>query len=156
MRKNAAKYHGSRNSRPKDVENTAAPTWDRDEYQRVDGGRRMVRAQKIHGPQWVRAFSRWSLRIEFFLMDEPGVVSLFVNLGSNREKPSVGGRHSRFYRFWTLANGGPPRRGETMDFNIFLDKCFWARIDDSLVDHTGKQKSENEIYSRIVDLEEVI
>ena len=34
-------------------------------------------------------FPRWSLRIEFHLMDGPGTVSLFVNLGNDRENPVV-------------------------------------------------------------------
>jgi hypothetical protein len=130
--------------------------WEQDDYPRVDGGLRMVRAHKIQGPEWVRAFSRWSLRIEFHLMDERGTVSLFLNLGTDRERPTVGGRKSRFYRFWTLANGGPPRKHEVMNYEIFLGKCFWARIEDCTKDSEGRPKLDGEKYSRIVDLEELI
>ena len=130
--------------------------WERDDYPRVDCGRRMVRGHEIQGPEWVRAFSRWSLRIEFHMMDELGTVSLFVNLGSNRERPTVGGRRSRFYRYWTLANGGPPRKHQCMNYDIFLGKCFWARIEDCSKDSEGRLKPDRERYSRIVDLEELI
>ena len=132
------------------------PVSERDDYPRVDCGRRMVRAHKIQGPEWVRAFSRWSLRIEFHLMDESGTVSLFVNLGNCREKPIVGGRRSKFYRYWTMAIGGPPRKHEVMNYNIFMDKCFWARIEDCSKDSEGRPKLDEEKYSRIVDLEELI
>jgi len=132
------------------------PVWEQDDYPRVDCGRRMVRAHKIQGPEWVRGFSRWSLRIEFHLMDEPGTVSLFVNLGNDREKPTVPGRKSRFYRYWTMANGGPPRKHEVMNYDIFMDKCFWARIEDCAKNSEGRLKPDRERYSRIVDLEELI
>ena len=116
----------------------------------------MVRAHKIQGPEWVKAFSRWSLRMEFHLMDEPGIVSLFLNLGSNRDRPTVDGRKSNFYRYWTLANGGPPKRGQQMRWEVFLDKCFWARVDDCLKDSEGREKQDYDVYSRIVALEELI
>ena len=116
----------------------------------------MVRAHKIQGPEWVRAFCRWSLRIEFHLMDEPGTVSLFVNLGTNRDRPTVGGRRSNYYRFWTMANGTPPRKGEAMHYDIFIGKCFWALVENSVTDNAGRQKPEHDVYSRIVELEELI
>ena len=84
------------------------PTWDGEEYPRIDGGLRMVRAHKIQGPQWVKAYGRWSLRIEFHTMDERGTVSLFLNLGTNRKQPKVPGRKSNFYRYWTLASKRRP------------------------------------------------
>jgi len=133
-----------------------APTWEQDAYPRIDGGRRMVRAHLIHGPEWVRSFSRWSLRIEFHLMDEPGTVSLFVNLGTDRERPTVGGRKSKFYRYWTLANGEPPRKHQTMNYDVFIGKCFWAKVEDCVKDSAGKDKEDYDVYSRIVDLVELI
>ena len=132
------------------------PTWEHDEYPRIDCGRRMVRACGVQGPEWVRAFSRWSLRIEFHLMDEPGIVSLFLNLGSNREKPTIGGRKSKYFRYWTLANGGAPRKHEPMHWDIFLDKCFWAQVEDCKKDSEGRDKEDYNVYSRIVCLEELI
>ncbi len=132
------------------------PTWDREDYPRIDGGLRMVRAHKIQGPEWVIAYGRWSLRIEFHTMDEPGTVSLFLNLGTVRKNPKVPGRKSNFYRYWTLANGGPPKRGQTMHWDVFLDKCFWARVEDCKEDSQGHEKEEYDVYSRIVDLEKLI
>src|SRR6185369_17784750 len=120
--------------------------WERDDYPRVDCGRRMVRGHEIQGPEWVRAFSRWSLRIEFHMMDELGTVSLFVNLGTNRDRPTVGGRRSNYYRFWTMANGTPPRKGEAMHYDIFIGKCFWALVENSVTDNAGRQKPEHDVY----------
>jgi len=133
-----------------------APTWEGDEYLRVEQGRRMVCGVKIQGPEWVHAFSRWSLRIEFQFMDEPGTVSLFINLGANRERPTIGGRRSNYYKYWTLAKGGPPRKHEVMNYDIFVGKCFWALVEDCVNDSTGKAKHADEIYSKIVDLVELI
>jgi len=61
----------------------------------------------------VRAFSRWSIRIEFATVHEPGGVSAFFNLGSDRLKQYIG-RQSKYFQAWTLANGGLPRKGEQM------------------------------------------
>jgi hypothetical protein len=128
-----------------------APVWAKDAYERIDGGERLVRVTALQGPEWVRSYGRWSLRIECCTMDEPGTVSAFVNLGRNRERPVPGGRKSKFYRWWCMANGAPPRRGEAMDYAVFMDKCFWALVSDSKVDENGKSKQEFEIYSRITD-----
>ena len=43
-----------------------------------------------------------------------------------------------------------------MNYEIFLGKCFWARIEDCSKDSEGRPKLEDEKYSRIVDLEELI
>ena len=43
-----------------------------------------------------------------------------------------------------------------MNYDIFMDKCFGARIEDCAKDDEGRLKSDGERYSRIVDLEEFI
>jgi hypothetical protein len=92
-----------------------APTlvWEGVEYPRMEPGRYLVRGLKVQGPEWVRAFSRWSIRIEFATVHEPGGVSAFFNLGSDRLKQYIG-RQSKYFQAWTLANGGLPRKGEQM------------------------------------------
>jgi hypothetical protein len=60
--------------------------WQGAEYPLMDAGRYLVRGLKVQGPEWVRAFSRWSIRIEFGTVHEPGVVSAFFNLGKDRTK----------------------------------------------------------------------
>jgi hypothetical protein len=79
----------------------------------MEPGRYLVRGLKVQGPEWVRAFSRWSICIEFATVHEPGGVSAFFNLGSDRLKQYIG-RQSKYFQAWTLANGGLPRKGEQM------------------------------------------
>lgn len=127
------------------------PVWEGKEYQRHDQGERLIRVVEIQGPEWVRRYHRWSVRLESALTDEPGVVSYFMNMGNNPEAPWAG-RHSNYYKAWTLANGGPPRRGEAMDPDIFLGKFFRALIEDCKKDSSDKEKADGEVYSHIKEL----
>jgi hypothetical protein len=43
-----------------------------------------------------------------------------------------------------------------MHWEIFLGKCFWARVEHSVNDSDGKKKAESDVYSRIVELEALI
>jgi hypothetical protein len=85
-------------------------------------------------------------------MDEAGEVSFFLNMG-NGESPSAGrSGESKFFHAWTLANDGPPRRGQEMSPKIFLGKCFLARVEDCTCDSKGRPKSTDDVYSRITEL----
>jgi hypothetical protein len=128
-----------------------APTlvWEGVEYPRMEPGRYLVRGLKVQGPQWVRAFSRWCLRVEFATVHEPGGVSAFFNLGSDRLKQYIG-RQSKYFQAWTLANGGLPRKGEQMSPDVFLDgQFFWVTVEDSSRKTDGTEKVDAEVYSRI-------
>ena len=130
---------------------TCAPAlvWEGVEYPRMEPGRYLVRGLKVQGPEWVRAFSRWSLRIEFATVHEPGGVSAFFNLGSDRLKQYIG-RQSKYFQAWTIANGGLPRKGEQMSPNVFLDgQFFWVTVEDSSRKTDGTEKVDAEVYSRI-------
>jgi hypothetical protein len=131
------------------------PVWDGKEYQRHDQGERLIQVCEIQGPEWVRRYSRWSIRLGCSLTDEPGEVSYFMNMGNNRKSPRVG-RHSNYYKAWTLTNGGPPRKGEGMDPAIFLGKFFRARIEDCGKDSNDKDKINEEVYSHITELRELV
>jgi hypothetical protein len=88
-------------------------------------------------------------------MHEPGVVSLFINLGTDRSAPKIGkSRQSKYFQHWTLANQGPPRKGQPMNWDIFIDKCFWARVEESRLNSERKEKMDAEVYSRISKFEE--
>jgi hypothetical protein len=85
-------------------------------------------------------------------MDEPGEVSFFLNMGSG-ESPSAGkSGESKFFNAWSLANDGPPYRGQKMSPDIFLGKCFIALVEDCTRNSKGTPKSEDEVYSRITEL----
>jgi hypothetical protein len=130
--------------------------WDGRDYQRLETGLREVYVAEVQGPEWVRSFRRWSLRIGCCTVDEPGEVSAFVNLGEG-DRPSLGkGRQSRAYRLIVLALGGPPPRGQIDFKQILVGKHFLVRIDDCAFDSRNRQKSEGEIYSRIAEFVRLI
>jgi hypothetical protein len=131
------------------------PVWDGKEYQRHDQGERLIQVCEIQGPEWVRRYSRWSIRLGCCLTDELGEVSYFMNMGTNREGPRAG-RHSNYYNAWTLANGDPPRKGEVMDPKIFLGKFFRASIEDCGKDSNDRDKLPGEVYSHIKELRELV
>lgn len=145
--------HRSTSSRTKAA--VAAPdiVWNGAEYPKLDAGVRLVRVHAIQGPEWVRRFSRWSLRLECRLTDEEADASIFFNLGTYRASPSIGrGRQSKYYRAWVLANGGePPRKGQSMEPSIFIDKFFYARVENCKRDSDGNLKDEAAVYSLITD-----
>ena len=146
------KSHPQRSRTPKA---NLIPVWDGKEYQRHEEGERLIQVRKIQGPEWVRSYSRWSIRLECCLTDEPGEVSYFMNMGNDREGPRAG-RHSNYYKAWTLANGGPPRKGEAMDPKIFLDKFFRAQVTDCKKDSNDKDKPKGDVYSHITELRELV
>jgi hypothetical protein len=127
----------------------APPIWDKDPYVRVRPGRYLVRVVEIQGPAWLRMGNRWSLRLDCALFEEPGNVSLFLNLGGTKNGYDAPGRQSNFYRYWTMANGEMPRKGQLLDWNIFIDKCFMAEVEDVAKNRLGGKKDESQIYSRI-------
>ena len=61
------------------------PVWRGADYARVTAGRYQAIATRHKGPEWVRPFSRWSLLVEFELLDDGARVCAFYNFGSNRE-----------------------------------------------------------------------
>lgn len=132
-----------------------APVWQGQQYPKHDEGVRLVRVSKIHGPLWVNRYRRWSIRLVCSLTDEPGEVSYFMNMGDKRDGPRAG-RQSNYYRAWTLANGGPPRTGETMVTEVFLDKFFRVRIADCRKDSDEKEKPADEVYSHVAELLELV
>jgi hypothetical protein len=117
------------------------PIWDGKEYPRLDPAIYLIRVQSIQGPQWLRCFSRWSVRLECHLMHELGEVRGFFNLGNNPSGQHVG-RASRYWRAWTLANEAPPRKGEQMAPHVFLDKMFRVQVEDSRKDSEGGVKTD--------------
>ena len=115
----------------------------------------MLRFHSIQGPQWITRYRRWAIRLEGHFVDEPGIVSFFMNMGDDPKQPRVG-RHSKYYKSWTLANGGPPRKGQAMDPSVFLDKFFLVRIEDCRKDGDDKEKPDGEVYSHITELLELV
>jgi hypothetical protein len=127
----------------------APPVWDKGEYAVTDDGPLLVRVVSVQGPEWIRKYQRWSIRLECEGVFETVSLSLFISLSDNPSGPSVGGRQSKFYRHWSMANGGPPKKGQAMNWDAFVDKFFMAEVKKSTKNGQGEVKEEEEIYSRI-------
>jgi hypothetical protein len=123
--------------------------WDKDQYSRVPRGRYSAVATRIQGPEWVRAFRRWSIIVEFELLSESAPVCAFYNLGNDPDRLHFG-RKSKYVHDWTIANGEAPHKGQTLNPTVFMTgQVFELEISDSLRNSEEQQKSEPEIYSRV-------
>ena len=130
----------------------AGMLWCGPDYPLLEPGTYVVRALKTQGPEWVRSFCRWSLRIEFALTAEPGLVSAFFNLGNDKSARRIG-RQSRYFKAWTIANGELPRRGEAMSPSVFLNGQFFeVQVEKCDKDSEGNAKLEAEVYSRVTKI----
>ena len=132
------------------------PVWDGPEYRVYPSGIYDVRVNDLQGPQWLKNYQRWSLRVECNFLTEKGDVSGFLNLGGDPERPGRPGRQSNFFKVWCMANGGPPRRGQTMDWNDLLGKFFRVRIETAAKNGKGQSLSPAERYSKVVEFLECI
>ncbi len=131
------------------IDRSAGLVWRGPDYPVLSPGKYIVRGVKIQGPEWVRSYRRWSVRVEFGLISEPASVSAFFNLGDDQSGYKVG-RQSRFYKAWTLANGEHPRRGEVMSPDIFLEgKFFEVEVESCNRDAEGNPKPGAEVYSTV-------
>ncbi|WP_263382254.1 hypothetical protein [Granulicella arctica] len=131
------------------IDRAKAMVWTGPEYPVLRPGKYTVRGLSIQGPDWVRSYFRWSLRIEFGLTTETESVSAFFNFGSDAAKPRIG-RQSRYYKAWVVANGEHPRKGEEMSANVFLEGQFFeVEVDDCNRDAEGNSKPGADTYSRI-------
>ena len=139
-----------RNDRAPRTPTTVPPmVWDKDQYSRVPPGRYSAVATRIQGPEWVRAFQRWSIMVEFALLSENLSVCAFYNLGNERGRLHFG-RRSKYIHDWTIARGEAPSRGESLSPEVFLEgQVYELEIADSRKNAEDHEKSEPEIYSRV-------
>jgi hypothetical protein len=137
------------------VPKTPTLVWKGADYPKISSGKYQVRGVSYQGPEWVRAYQRWSLRIEFALVTEPGRASAFFNFGTNPEKVHIG-RQSRYWKAWVQANGELPTKGQEMTPEVFLEgQFFWVTIDDAVLNSDRAKKSDAEVYSRITEFHSV-
>jgi hypothetical protein len=134
------------------ISQAAELVWRGPEYPVLPTGKYTVRGVAIQGPQWLRNYQRWSLRVEFTLIDEPILVSAFFNFGSDRNRPNVG-RRSKYYKAWVLANGEHPRRRQQMSPDIFLEGQFFeVEVQSCKMNEEGQLKPNAEMYSIVTKL----
>ncbi len=124
--------------------------WNGPEYPVLSPGIYTVGGIKYQGPEWVRSFMSWKLRLEFGLVTEPISVSAFFHMGTSPERARVG-RQSRYYKAWVLANGEHPKRGQKMTPDVFMEgQLFEVEVADCNRDSQGNPKPNAEVYSRVV------
>jgi hypothetical protein len=128
-------------------------TWQGVDLPRVTPGDYQAVCVRWQGPEWCRAFRRWSLRLEFSLLAENLCVSAFFNMGSDATRPHIG-RRSRFYAVWSMANGEAPRKGQQMALETFTDPAllYLVRVADATKDGKDGDKPDALRYSRVTDI----
>jgi len=65
------------------------PVWRGADYARVTEGRYEAMAVRYQGPEWVRPYSRWSLLVEFELLDDGARICAFYNMGNDPAGPKI-------------------------------------------------------------------
>ncbi len=130
--------------------NTPALVWEGAERPRIRPGEYTARCTGYQGPQWVRAFGRWGLRLDFVLEPEEQAVSLFYSLGEDRNAFRFGTR-SKYFKDWVRANGGPPKRGQEMSPAVLVNPeiGYTVHVGDAVKDSEGALKDGALVYSRI-------
>jgi hypothetical protein len=98
--------------------------WEGIDLPRVAPGIYQAVCVTWQGPEWVRDFQRWCLRLEFALLADGTLVSRFYNLGGDRTHKHYG-RRSLFYKVWCLANGEPPHKGQRMTLETFTEEALF-------------------------------
>ena len=128
-------------------------TWQGADLPRIPPGDYRAVCIGWQGPEWVRAFRRWSLRLEFSLLADGTLVSGFYNFGSDSTGPRIG-RKSRFYAAWCVANGEMPRKGERMTLETFTDPSllYTVRVADAVKDTKEAAKPDAMVYSRVTEI----
>lgn len=125
------------------------PIWRGADYMRVPAGHYQAVARRYQGPEWVRPFARWSLLVEFELLDDGALVCAFFNFGNNQEAPEIM-RRGNYFKAWTLANGELPRKGQPMSPEVFLDgQIYTVEVKDSRNDAAETEKVDAEVYSKV-------
>jgi hypothetical protein len=128
------------------------PVWRGANYVRVPEGRYRAVAVRYQGPEWVLAFSRWSLLVEFELLDDGTRVCAFYNFGNDRAEPKIA-RGGNYFKAWTRANGELPRKGQAMSQDVFLEgQLYTLEVKDSRRNGQEKEKNDAEIYSVVAEI----
>jgi len=127
--------------------------WQGADYPRIPPGEYQAICIGWQGPEWIRRYRRWSLRVEFCLIAEGQCVSAFYNMGSNKRGADTRPR-SRFYALWCLANGERPRKGQQMDWDVLTESglLYTVRVADVVRDENDDTKPDALVYSAVVDV----
>ena len=111
------------------------------DYARVSEGHHQAIAIRSQGPDWVRAFARWSLLVEFELWRWNSCLRV-LQFGTDRAGPKIG-RRGNYFKAWTLANGEFPRKGRPMSPAVSKRGRFSSsRFKDSRRNSTEDEKRD--------------
>ena len=123
--------------------------WQGDTYARVPPGIYRAVCTGWQGPQWVRAFRRWSIRLNFALLGCEADVSGFLNLGNDPKRKSFG-RRSNYYKLWCQANGEAPCKGQRMLRDTFIEPglLYTLHVGDANKDEHQAEKADALVYSK--------
>lgn len=128
--------------------------WDGADYPHVDPGIYQAVCVRLQGPEYCREFHRYSLRLEFSLLNDGTAVSLFVNFDTG----NVPGSRSKYFKYWSMANGGMPTKGQIMSPEIFTEPglLYTVRVEDARLDSRGALKSGALVYSRVSEILNIV
>jgi hypothetical protein len=126
--------------------------WKGADYTRVPEGRYQAVAIRSQGPEWIRRFARWSMLVEFELLDDGSRVCGFYNFGNDRAGWKIA-RGGNYFKAWTLANGELPCKGQAMSPEIFMEgQVFTVEVKDSRRNADETEKADPEMYSKVVGI----
>lgn len=127
-----------------------ALVWEGAERPRIPPGEYTARCTGFQGPQWVREFGRWGLRLDFVLDPEEQAVCAFYSLGENRNAFRIGPR-SKYFKDWVRANGASPKPGQEMSPAVLVNPeiGYTVHVGDAAKDGEGVVKDDALVYSRI-------
>ncbi|MBB5329199.1 hypothetical protein [Tunturiibacter gelidoferens] len=107
---------------PKPPSTTKTPSaefrWKTPKYARVEPGVYDATVKAVIAPEWSGRYKRWIVKVVFKLPDGQEV-TLFVNMGSDPADPSIA-PNSNYQKWWTAANGAPPRDDEELRPDVFM------------------------------------
>ena len=128
------------------------PVWNGISYTRVAEGRYQAIVVRHQGPEWVRAFLRWSLLVEFELLDDGSRICVFYNMGNDPKGPAAA-RRGKYFAAWTQANGEMPRKGERMTPDVFLEgQVYTVEVKGCRRNAKEQEKADAEIYSVVSEI----
>lgn len=142
-----------RNEKPQTMPDGSDLVWKGDTYARVPPGIYQAACTGWQGPEWVLNFRRWSLRLNFALLDGEAEVSAFLNLGSDPKRKSYG-RRSKFFKAWCQANGETPLKGQRLVFSAFTEPglLYTVRVADAGKDEHQEDKPDVLVYSKVTEI----
>lgn len=126
----------------------ATPVWTEDEYPHYRPGRYEVRVIKAVNV-WHPMLRAWKCIIKAQLLAaDLGFVWGFLHGGNDKKAPKTG-RHSKYFRVWTMANGAMPRKRQALSAKALEGKNFIVEIGDTVHNFKQQLHPREAVYSVI-------